>query len=106
VYAYGSSRYHWDPPIFGFMRNSDQTLTDLNINPPMPAAKKGDFYCPNLAAADPTNHVAISVQPLNGSTFQTAGPTQLATYTADGSGNLTTESTFSNMTAVKYVTDV
>jgi len=108
VYAYGSDCYHLYPTIFGFMRSSDETLADLNINPPIPAAKKGDFYCPNLTSADPTNHVAISVQPLNGSTWQPDGPAQLATYTADRSGNLTTKSTFSNMPkiAVKYVTDI
>ncbi|HXM24137.1 MAG TPA: hypothetical protein VN948_22975 [Terriglobales bacterium] len=107
VYAYGSSCYHFTPSIFGFVRNSDETLRHLNINPPLPVAKQGDFYCPYLAAADPTNHVAIPVQQLNGQ-WQPDGPPQLATYTADGSGNLTTKSTFSNMpgTAVQGFTDV
>jgi hypothetical protein len=74
----------------------------------MPAAKQGDFYDPYGAAADPTNHVAISVLPFNGSTWRQDGPLQLATYTASSSGNLTTKSTFSNMpsTAVKYATDL
>jgi hypothetical protein len=108
VYAYGSDSYQWNPYMFGFKRNRDGTLTDMNINPPMPAAKKGDFYDPYGAAADPTNHVAISVRPFNGSTFQPDGPMQLATYSADGSGNLTTDSTFSNMpaVAVTYATDI
>jgi len=108
VYAYGSSCNHFNPSIFGFRRNSDGTLTDLDINPPMPVAKKGDFYCPYLAAADRTNHVAISVQALNGQTWQPDGPPQLATYTADGSGNLATKSTFWNMPkhGVKSVTDI
>jgi hypothetical protein len=52
--------------------------------------------------------VAISVLPLSGSTFQQAGPTQLATYTADSSGNLTTTSTFFNMpvSSISYVSDI
>jgi WD40 repeat protein len=52
--------------------------------------------------------VAISVQALNGQTWQPDGPPQLATYTADGSGNLATKSTFWNMPehGVKYVTDI
>jgi hypothetical protein len=106
-YAYSSSCYHFNPQIFGFKRNSDETLTYLNTNPPMPAAASGDFYCPGFAAADPTNHVAISVLPLSGSTWQPVGATQLAVYTADGSGNLTTNSTVSNMptTAVTNVMD-
>jgi len=64
----------------------------LNINPPFPTAKPGNFYCPYLAAADPTNHVAVSVQQLTGDWGQVGSP-QLATYTVDSSGNLTTTST-------------
>ena len=108
VYAYGSGCYHMEGLIFGFKRNSDQTLTDLNINPAMPVAKKGDFYCPSLPTADPTNHLAISFQAYNGQSWQPDGPPQLATYTADSSGNLNTKSTFSNMpkTALTYATDI
>ena len=108
VYAYGSSSHEYSSWIFGFRRNSDGTLTELNINPPMPVSKKADFYVTYGAAADPANHVAISVAPLNGSTWQPDGPMQLATYTADSSGNLSTRSAFWNMptTAVKYPTDL
>jgi hypothetical protein len=79
----------------------------LSINTPLPTAKTGNFYCPYLAAADPTNHVAVSVQQLNGNWGQVGSP-QLATYTADGSGSLTTTSTYSNMpsTAVTSVTEI
>jgi len=107
VYAYGSSSHEYGSWLFGFRRNSDGTLTDLNINPPMPVSKKGDFYVSYGAAGDPANHVAISVMPYNGNTWQPDGPAQFATYTAAASGNLTTRSTFSNMpvTAVKYVAD-
>ena len=107
VYAYGSSSHEYGSWLFGFRRNSDGTLTDLNINPPMPVSKKGDFYVSYGAAGDPANHVAISVMPYNGNTWQPDGPAQFATYTAAASGNLTTRSTFSNMplTAVKYVGD-
>jgi hypothetical protein len=106
-YAYGSSCYHFTPSIFGFMRNSDETLSYLNINPLLPVAQKGDFYCPNLAAADPTNHLAIPVQELTGNWGQ-VGPPQLATYTVDSSGNPTTNSTYWNMPklAVQAVVDV
>jgi hypothetical protein len=107
AYAYGSTCYHFNPSIFGFQRDGDGSLTALNINPPMPVAQSGDFYCPYLATGDPTNHLAISVQQLTGNWGQ-AGPPQLATYSADSSGNLTTNSTYSNMpaTAVRSVTDI
>ena len=102
-YAYGASCYHYFQEIFGFGRNSDGTLTlngSLNSNLPLPTAPTGDAYCPWLAAADPTDHLAISLTPMNGSTFQAAGPAQLASYTADSSGNLTTTNSASNMPAV------
>ncbi|MGH9499510.1 MAG: hypothetical protein ACRD3L_10245 [Terriglobales bacterium] len=108
LYAYGSFCYHFDPALFGFQRDGDGTLTGLKINPPMPAAQSGDFYCPYLSAEDPTNNLAVSVQELDGSTWLPVRAPQLATYTADNSGNLTTNSKFSNMpsTAVQSVADI
>lgn len=107
VYAYSSSCYHFTPEIYGFKRNSDQTLSFLSNNASMPTAKPGDFYCPYLAAADPTNHVAVSVQQYTGNWGQIGLP-QLATYTVDTSGNMTTTSTYSNMptTAVASIYDI
>jgi hypothetical protein len=96
-YAYGASCYHWIQQIFGFKRNSDGTLTDLNINPPMPVAKSNQMYCPNLAAADGANHIAVPVQAINSNTLQPVGYGAIASYTADSTGNLTTTSSYSNM---------
>ena len=98
-YAYSSSCYHFGPDIFGVHRNSDGSLGWLSLNPPYPTPPSGDFYCPFLAAADPTNHLVVAVVPLNGNWVQ-QGPYQLATYTVDSSGNLTTTSTSSNMPKV------
>jgi hypothetical protein len=101
VYAYSSSCYHFGPEIIGVQRNSDGTLSYLNnFNPPLPAEKSGGFYCPWRAAADPTNHIAIAMEPLNSNWVQD-GPWQLAVYTADKNGNLATTSTNSNMPAVQ-----
>jgi len=100
VYAYSSSCYHFGPEIIGVKRNTDGTLSYLNnFNPPFPAEKSGGFYCPWRAAADPTNHLAIAMQPLN-SNWGQDGPWQLATYTVGSSGNLTTKSTYANMPSV------
>jgi WD40 repeat protein len=99
-YAYGASCYHWYQEIFGFIRNSDGALTSLAINPEMPTAQDGSFYCPYLSSTDLSNHVAVPVQPLNNSLFQPDGAYQLAVYTADSSGNLSTKSTYSNMPKV------
>jgi hypothetical protein len=107
-YAYGASCYHFFASIFGFKRATSGTLTKLNTTPALPTAPAGDFYCAYLAAADPNSNVAISLQPMNNQSWLTAGPTQLAVYTADNSGNLTTTSTSANMpkTLVGNVTDL
>ena len=102
-YAYGSSCYHWSQQIFGFQRNSGGALTDMNIAPAMPTARAGQMYCPVLAAADATNNIAVPMQPLNSSSLQPAGPTQLSTYTANSAGSLITKSTYSNMPKVAVV---
>jgi hypothetical protein len=106
-YAYSSSCYHFNPDIYGFQRESNQTLNELNITPTIPDGPTGSFYCPYLATADPNNNVAIAMVPLNDTSWQPTGPYQLAVYTADASGNLTTSSTSANMpsTAVQTVTD-
>jgi hypothetical protein len=100
VYAYSSSCYHFGQEIIGVRRDTTGTLSYLNnFSPPFPAEKSGGFYCPWLAAADPTNHLAIAMEPLN-SNWAQDGPWQLAVYTADSTGNLTTKSTYSNMPRV------
>jgi len=98
AYAYGASCVRGDAYIFGFSRSGDGTLTDLNITPAIPTAPKGG-YCPYLTAADDSNHVAISLTPMiDGLT--PIGAARIAVYTADGSGDLTTNSTSANMPKV------
>ncbi len=95
-YAYESTCYHFTPSIYGLQRSSDGAITMLDVNQVYPTAPSGDFYCPWSAAADPTNHLAIAVQPLNGN-WVPEGPYQLATYTVNSAGQLSTTSTYENM---------
>jgi hypothetical protein len=106
LYGYSVDCFHESATISGFMRNADGTLANLNINPPIPEAEKNWYYCPKLAAADSANNVAVALQPDNFFPGAPIYPTQLAVYTADTSGNLTTNSTLQNMpaTGVGYVT--
>jgi len=107
VYAYSSSCYHFGQEIIGVKRASNGTLSYISkFNAPFPAEKSGGFYCPWRAAADPTNHLAIAMEPLN-SNWGQDGAWQLATYTAGSNGSLTTHSTYTNMptVAVGGVTD-
>jgi hypothetical protein len=110
VYAYGTDCVNFQGNVTDtfhvYKRGSNGLLTLTAINPPTPPPPtSGDFYCRSQTAADPSNHLAVSVQAINQSTSQPDGQPQLATYTADASGNLTTPSTSGNMpgTAVNEV---
>jgi hypothetical protein len=106
-YAYSSSCYHFGADIYGVKRSSNGVLSWLNLNAPYPTPPPGATgWCPLLAAADPTNHLAIAVQPICGFGC-IAGGYQLATYTVSSTGNLTTTSTYKNMPKVSVggVTD-
>jgi 6-phosphogluconolactonase (cycloisomerase 2 family) len=96
VYAYGASCYEGSGNIFGYKRNSDGTLTALKITPRIPTAPKGEgAYCPYLTAPDPNGNVAVSMEPNND--IAPSGPVQIAVYSADSAGKLTTTSTAQNM---------
>jgi hypothetical protein len=88
----------------GFKRAASGLLNSINFNMPIPAAKHGAVWCISYTAADPANHLATTFQPLVSPITPYSddpdGPAQLATYTVDASGNLSTTSTYSNMPAV------
>jgi 6-phosphogluconolactonase len=98
-FAFTSSCYHGTPMISGFAVGSNGGLTglsDANFSD-LPAAPSGDSYCPIGAATDASNHLIVSVGVTQPEALQSSGPWQLATYTIDGSGNVTTTSTSSSM---------
>ena len=112
-FAYGSECIYYRTGYLdtasGLVRHSGGLLDYGSISIPTPAAQNsGDYYCRSYTAADPSNHVAISMQAVNANLQSTDGPTQLATYTADASGNLTTTGTWANMpaTAISYIADL
>ncbi len=113
LYAYGTDcvnfQGNYTDTFHVYKRGSNGLLTLTAINPPTPPPPtSGDFYCRSQTAADPSNHLAVSVQAIDLSTSQPDGQPQLATYTANPSGNLTTPSTSGNMpgTAVGFVNDL
>jgi hypothetical protein len=94
LYAYGFGCFQDESHSYGFSRGSDGTLTTLNLNVPIPTYPNGT-YCLDTAAADPASNLAVAMY------LETTGPPSppawLAVYTADSSGNLTTNSTYLNM---------
>jgi WD40 repeat protein len=98
-FAYTSSCYHGTPEISAFARGSGGGLTALTGSSflSMPSAPSGNGYCPWGATADASNHLIISVGITPPEAMQSSGPWQMATYSIDGSGSVSTASTSSNM---------
>ena len=89
-WAYNVNCTNANPSWPAAARNSNGTLFSFFINPSIPSNPNGN-YCAFTSAPDPANNLAVG--PFPGQ----SGPTQLAVYTADSSGNLTTNSTAANM---------
>ena len=105
VYAYSADQSGcMYPAIYAFQRQGNGLLTNTNnfqdIRPTSPPGQ-GPYY-PDLAVADPTNHLAILEQPTNAPDCA-PGPLQLAAYTVAGNGNISTTSTYKNMPATMIV---
>ncbi|HEY3707446.1 MAG TPA: hypothetical protein VGL22_20460 [Terracidiphilus sp.] len=90
LYAYEASclgNMYWG--VWGFQRQLNGNLTDLpNFTRTLPMPKAGDFWCPSNATADPSGHVAMIMQPVVADSFASDGGAQVASFTADASGNL------------------
>ena len=91
--------------IDGFQRASNGLLTSFDDGAPayLPGPPGGfrDFV-PDLAAADTSNHIAITETPANPPGC--AGlPVSISTWTADANGKLTTTSTYANMPTTAIV---
>ena len=101
-FAYTSSCYHGSQDIFGFQRMKDGGLAPLADSTVFPKPWTGDYYCPYLAASDPTNHLVVAVQNTPDDDYQGSGPYQLASYTVNPStGTLSTNQTYANMPSAK-----
>jgi hypothetical protein len=104
VYAYDintSSQGYEDAFVEGFKRTaSTGSLDQWNVavsNPPTYDASW--MWMQFDVAADPTNHVAVFEMQEQGLPYGPFAYPQLASYTMDSSGNLTTTNTYRNMPA-------
>ena len=91
-YTYQTTCNNGSFEVVALKRETNGSLdgTDISVQPPTPE-DSSDSFCPlNSVAADGQNHLAMVGQ------FG-SNPLQLATFTADSHGNLTTTSTYKNM---------
>ncbi len=109
----GNNRYAYEATnnscmyygVSGFARAANGSLSPVNISWTLPAPPDGyRIYIPTFAAADPFNHVAMTLWASNPPGCSSANQ-QIASFTADSNGNLTTTNTNSNMPSTQ-VTNV
>jgi hypothetical protein len=112
-YAYGSQCLSYEgfplDTFTGYVREPGGMMDTGGMNVATPKTKDpNDFYCRSLTAADPWNHLAVVMTDTNFNDPYTSPNPQIATYTADASGNLTTMSTYANMpsSASAYLYDI
>jgi hypothetical protein len=104
--AYNDSCMYYS--MNGFKRGANGKLTEFTPAMKLPKPPtRFRAYVPYLGAADPTNHVAFAEVPANPPGCASA-PVQLATYTANADGSLTTTSSYANMptTSIRTVYDM
>jgi hypothetical protein len=83
-----------------FKRQSNGNLVFYGTDQHMPAAAPGSAFCMGPVAADASNHLAAAVFRIDSQPHDAGfiyGPSYLASYTSDSSGNLTTTSNVDNM---------
>jgi len=86
--------------IQSFKRQSNGDLIFYGDDTHMPAAAPGSAFCAGPVAADSSNHLAAAVFRIDSQPHDAGfiyGPSYLASYTADATGNLTTTSNVDNM---------
>lgn len=94
--------------ISGFQRAANGVLSPANISWTAPAPPSGyRIYIPTFAAADSSSHVAMTLWAANPPGCSSANQ-QIASFTADAQGNLTTKNTSADMpsTQVANVLDL
>jgi hypothetical protein len=84
--------------VQAFSRSSKGLLNESNATTKLPVPPPNyRIYIPTFAAADSSQHVAISLLAANPPGCDAGVNTQIASFTADASGNLTTTNTFATM---------
>ena len=106
-FAYGADCGRSNSSVYGYIRMGDGSLKRLDGRITVPTGTPDQSWCPHLATADTTNHVVVAMYPTSAA-HQPSGPYQLAAYTQDENGELTTTSTYENMpkVAVGEITDI
>jgi hypothetical protein len=90
--------YRGENYIAEYQRGSDGALTFLNYGQ-SPAPPSGEVWCPAGTAADNSDHIVMELTPIQ---EYLTGTSQLAIYTLDDTGNLSTSSTTETMVTSQF----
>ena len=106
VYGYGADCDNYGGTNFLVVkRGTNGSLSPISATTPAPVDQSGYSFCPSVPQADPANHLAVAESGFNLNSDQYTGANdQIASYTVDGSGNLTTTSTYKNMPSTAVAT--
>jgi hypothetical protein len=101
-YMFTSDAYHGQAAITEYTRaaNGGITQTNPDVSFTSPTAPSGAYYLPYDAVGDGSDHIIVAMGQATSESFSPNGPWQLAVYSVGPSGNLTTTSTYENMTTV------
>ncbi|MBS1804894.1 MAG: hypothetical protein JST28_16160 [Acidobacteria bacterium] len=91
-----------------FKRQSNGNLIFYGTDQSMPAAAPGSAFCMGPVAADTSTHLAAAVFRIDSQPHDAGfiyGPSYLASYTSDASGNLSTTSNVDNMPSLPVAGD-
>jgi hypothetical protein len=95
--------------VHGFRRQPDGLLAQANISITLPTPPPGfRTYIPTFAAADAAGHIAITLLRANPPGCTEDERVQIAAFTAEANGNLTTTNTYATMhtASITNVTDL
>jgi hypothetical protein len=98
-FAYATTYSAENPTwLSAFSREANGTLNLIGITETDPQPPQDGYdYFTFAAAADPTNHLAVTLMPVSSPPFYHTGPVQIGSYTVDSGGNVTSTNTASNM---------
>jgi hypothetical protein len=96
AFAYAISGFAHNANLIGFARESSGALQAIAFNETDPSGPSGISWTPTLVDGDPTNHLAVALDPYD------SNPPQLASYTVDSHGDIVSTNTQEDMPTLPF----
>lgn len=102
-HAYGQGCFFLGWELFGFIRNTDGTLTPFDDKAPSPPIQNGQFFCPGPSTASPAGNFLAGVIVPEG---QNGVNSSLSVYIINSDGTLTLVPSSVMATPFMFITDL